>query len=143
MVKVVFDTVIFVRGLINPYSWWGKTLFTSSSSYQLYLSPPVITEILDVLERPELTDKFKSLKDMKKSVVLDLLAQAAIVEIPVKIPQVSRDPKDNKFLATARRAQADYLVTEDQDLLVLIKYEGTKIITAKEFLELLHQTHAA
>jgi predicted nucleic acid-binding protein len=52
-------------------------------------------------------------------------------------------PKDNKFLATARQAQADYLVTEDEDLLVLTEYEGTKIITAQAFLALLHQEQAA
>ena len=34
-------------------------------------------------------------------------------------PQVSRDPKDDKFLATAVASEADYVVSEDRDLLDL------------------------
>ena len=68
--------------------------------------------------------------------VLNLLASADIVAIPA-IQSVSRDVKDDKFLATAHAAKADYLVTEDQDLLVLEEYKGVKIITAERFLEIL------
>ena len=68
--------------------------------------------------------------------VLNLLASADIVEINA-IQSVSRDVKDDKFLATAHAAKADYLVTEDQDLLVLEEYKGVKIITAERFLEIL------
>ena len=68
--------------------------------------------------------------------VLNLLASADIVEID-SIQPVSRDVKDDKFLATAHAAKADYLVTEDQDLLVLEEYKGVKIITAERFLEIL------
>jgi predicted nucleic acid-binding protein len=35
------------------------------------------------------------------------------------IPQVTRDPKDDKFLATATAGEAGYLVSEDPDLLDL------------------------
>ena len=68
--------------------------------------------------------------------VLNLLASADIVEINA-IQSVSRDVKDDKFLATAHAAKADYLVTEDQDLLVLEEYKGVKIITAERFLEII------
>jgi predicted nucleic acid-binding protein len=47
--------------------------------------------------------------------------------------------KDDKFLATAYTAKADYLVTEDNDLLVLEEYKGIKIITAENFLEILER----
>lgn len=69
---------------------------------------------------------------------MDLLAQAESVETP-HIPAVSRDPKDNKFLATAHAANAEYLVTEDQDLLVLKEYRGVRIITAAELIHLLEE----
>ena len=69
--------------------------------------------------------------------VLDLLSQATVVE-PSFTPPISRDPKDDKFLAAARAAHAAYLVTEDQDLLVLEEYEGTAIVTAEVLLQHLH-----
>ena len=136
MLSVVFDTVIFVRSLINPHNRCGKVIFASSVSYRLFLSPPVLTEIIEVLNRPELTKKFRRLGEMNMVTVLNLLASADIVEID-PIQPVSRDVKDDKFLATAHAAKADYLVTEDQDLLVLEEYQGVKIITAERFLEIL------
>ena len=139
MVNVVFDTVIYIRGLINPYSWWGKVLFFSKDSYRLFLSQLVLTEILEVLDRPELTKKFRNIQGMGVRRVLDILANADIIKIN-PIQPICRDVKDDKFLATAYAAKADYLVTEDNDLLVLKEYDGTKIITAKEFLDILeHQ----
>ncbi|OCQ95655.1 putative toxin-antitoxin system toxin component, PIN family [Oscillatoriales cyanobacterium USR001] len=46
-----------------------------------------------------------------------------------------RDANDNMILATAIAADVDAIVTGDRDLLVLQKYEGIPIVTAREFLE--------
>ncbi len=101
-------------------------------AYRLVLSPPLLVEMLEVFRRPELTAKFRSLPT-DLTTVLDILNAAEVVETP-EIPAVSRDPDDDKVLAAAKVAQADYLVTEDQDLLVLGEYEGTQIVTAATFL---------
>ena len=50
--------------------------------------------------------------------VLDLLRHAELVEV-ADIPPVSRKPKDDIFLATAVVGEADYVVSEDYDLLDL------------------------
>lgn len=136
MLKVVFDTVVFVRALINPHSIWGSIIFSHYSDYQLFVSPPVLKEILEVLKRPELTQKFKSLKKLDIEAVLQILSRADVVEIP-NIPTISRDIKDDKFLATADKAKANYLVSEDQDLLILKEHDGFKIIDTKTFLKIL------
>jgi len=75
----------------------------------------------------------------------DLIALAAILAqvaetIPRftdEIPAVTRDPKDDYLLAYALVGQADYLVTGDHDLLVLRQVGGTRIVTVREFWELL------
>ena len=136
--KVVFDTVVFVRSLINPHSKWGRAIFAHADSYGLILSQPILEEILDVLRRPELTRRFRSLREMDMARVIQILGQAQVVEVG-KIPKASRDPKDDKFLATARAAGAEYLVSEDQDLLVLGEYEGVKIVDTATFLAILEQ----
>lgn len=51
----------------------------------------------------------------------------------------SRDPKDDPFLARALAARAKYLITRDDDLLVLEKPFGIKIITPAGFLACLHE----
>jgi len=49
---------------------------------------------------------------------------------------VCRDPKDDMFLECAVLANADVLVTGDNDLLSLGSYGGTRIITPIEYVEL-------
>lgn len=142
MLRVVFDTVVFVRSLINPHSDCGRIVFAHSQRYRLFLSQPVAVEILEVLRRPELTHKFRRLRGMDAARVIELLGEAEVVDVSV-IPKVARDPTDDKFLATAVAAGADHLVSEDEDLLVLKQYHGVQIITAADFLHLLEREQAA
>lgn len=136
MIRVVLDTVVFVRSLINPHGRWGELVFKYSKSYQLFVSRPVVEEILEVLQRPELSRKFRTLEDMDYSKIIESIGEAESVDIS-GTGSGSRDPKDNKFLATADAAKADYLVTEDEDLLVLKQYHKVKIVDSLEFLRVL------
>lgn len=136
MLKVVFDSVAFVRSLINPYSFWGKIIFEYSVKYRLFVSSSILIEILEVLKRPEIVTKFKALegRDIKK--ILEIIGSAEVVEIS-EIPQISRDIKDDKFLATAKVANADYLISADRDLLDIKRYGKIQIIDAETFLKIL------
>jgi len=134
--KVVFDTVVFVRALINPKSRCGRLVFEHYADYRLIISAPVAREILEVINRPELKAKYSSLNGVDMARVIDLLGEAEAVELG-EIPPVSRDPKDNVFIATALAAGAQYIVSEDEDLKVMGEYQGIKIVDTKTFLELI------
>ncbi len=61
-------------------------------------------------------------------------------ELAVQLPEVkiSKDPDDNKFIATAIAGSAHLLVTGDAaDLLPIKSYENIHIVTPAEFLALL------
>ena len=45
-----------------------------------------------------------------------------------------RDPGDNQFLALALAAEADAVISSDEDLLVLHPWRKTPIVTPAEFL---------
>ena len=136
MLRVIFDSVVFVRSLINPFSFWGQIIFEYSSKYQLFVSSQILIEVLEVLKRSEVVSRFNTLEGRDFEKILKIISAAEVVEIS-DIPQVSRDPKDDKFLATAKTAQTDYLVSADRDLLDLKEYAGIKIIDAQTFLEIL------
>jgi putative PIN family toxin of toxin-antitoxin system len=140
--SVVIDTVVFVRSLLNPYSFSGKLIFAHAVEYRLILSAPVIREILEVLQRPEITNKIRFVSGMDTRRVLNLLSQAELVELSSIPPQVSRDPKDDKFLATAVLGEADYVVSEDRDLLDVGEYQGMKIVNVATFLKILNEDKA-
>jgi putative PIN family toxin of toxin-antitoxin system len=134
--RVVFDTVVFVRALINPHGIWGHLVFSHSDQYRLVVSPPIVLEYLDVLARPELTRKFRTLETMDLGAVLAAIKEAEIADL-ISVPAISRDPKDDIFLATAAVAQAEYLVSEDRDLLDLKDHGPTRIVDAATFLRIL------
>lgn len=46
---------------------------------------------------------------------------------------VSRDPEDDKFINCALDTKSLFIVSGDNDLLVLKKYKDIEIITAQEF----------
>jgi uncharacterized protein len=139
--SVVIDTVVFVRSLLNPFSFSGKLIFAHADEYHLILSAPIIREIVEVLKRPEITRKIRFVAGMDSRRVLDLLSQAELVELS-RIPQVSRDPKDDKFLATAVLGEANYVVSADRDLLDLGEYQGIKLVDVATFLKILTEDKA-
>ena len=61
------------------------------------------------------------------------MLDAAMLVEPEAGPELCRDPKDDYLLYTAIAAQADYLVSGDNDLLTLDYIVDTKIITYTEF----------
>lgn len=126
--KVIFDTVVLVRGLIDPFSWSGKLLFDWPGTYEWVISPEIAKEYLDVLNRPRLSGRFLAHENRDLNKILELMSHATVVN-PPRVPVVSRDPCDDKFLAAAEFCGADYLVSEDNDLLSLSVYEGTRICT--------------
>jgi predicted nucleic acid-binding protein len=65
-----------------------------------------------------------------------LVKTAWMVDIVTHI-EACRDPKDNFFLDIAVNGGADYLVTGDEDLLVLGTIQATRIIRLREFESLL------
>lgn len=102
----------------------------------LAVSKEIRDEIEDVLNRPKLRAKFTALTDERVQEVMAIFDTGLQVSLG-EIPAVSCDPKDDIFLATAAEAKADYLVSEDQDLLVLEDYQGIQIINALELLNIL------
>lgn len=136
--RVVFDAVVFVRSLINPLGIWGHLVFERSHQYQLITSPELTAECIGVIARPAITKKYRPVITRDLSVILKQFEDAEVVELP-SIPAVSRDRNDDHVLATAFQGQADFLVSEDNDLLVLQNYHATRIVSARTFLDILDE----
>ncbi len=136
--KVVFDTQVFLRSLINPKSICGRLIFQMQADYQLYTAKQINQEILDVLNRPKIRVKFPQITTARINLIETVLELANHIEIKSEeIEALSRDPKDDIFLACAKLATADYLVSEDKDLLVLEKHHSTQIVNVVRFLSIL------
>ncbi len=67
-----------------------------------------------------------------KCVDLEEVSELVIAETIV-VPEL-RDPKDAIVLAAALAGNVEVVVTGDQDLLVLGRFEGVEILTPADFL---------
>jgi len=135
-VKAVIDTQLFLRAAINPNSLASKIIFDLGNQYTLVASKAITGEVRNVLYRWELRIKFPHLTDKIAERLLATFVRAEMVE-PESVPSVSRDPKDDKFIACALAAKANYIISEDKDLLVLNPYQGIQIINALDFLHMI------
>jgi len=56
-----------------------------------------------------------------------------LVKVKPPYDRICRDPKDDYLLALAKKGQADFLITGDEDLLVLKKYGKARILKPAAF----------
>ena len=92
--------------------------------------------LADVLNRPRIR---KYIPAGQAEEFLDLLCEVALLVCPEQGPPLCRDPKDDYLLYTALAAQANYLVSGDNDLLSLCSIGCTKIISFTDFEAIMKQ----
>jgi predicted nucleic acid-binding protein len=67
------------------------------------------------------------------------MTTSVVTDLPL-VTGVVRDPNDDMVVACALAANADFIVTRDKDLLSLGTYEGIRIVTPRQFLDLLERS---
>jgi len=132
MNRVVLDTNIFVSmalggqvGKINDEWRVGKFI--------LVVSEDIVSEYLDVLQRPKLHLKSRTIA----AIVNRVYRKAEFVIPEEKIFVVLADTTDNKFVEAAIKGKTNYIVSGDKHLLELKEYKSIPIITAREFIDIL------
>ncbi len=133
--SIVLDANWYISACISRKS--RRTLYYNvlkNPDLQVFYSHDLINEFSDVIERPKFSkyitrrqiNRFKiiALKFLNKT--NDRLA-----------PEIARDVDDNYLLGVCESCKADYLASGDDDLLVLSKYQQTKIVTMGQFIQML------
>ncbi len=132
MIKVVFDTNIFISAALKKNSTPDKALTYAIDTMQLLISDATYNE----LEEKLLAAKFdKYVHIQTRKTLLNTLRTVSEKIIIKKTISACRDSKDNKFLEVAVNGHADFIVTGDKDLLVLHPFEFIEILTPADFLK--------
>jgi putative PIN family toxin of toxin-antitoxin system len=97
---------------------------------QLVFSAELLLEFLDVVKRPKLK-KYFAKTDIEN--LLEIIEEYAVFIEVTSVVDSCRDKKDNFLLALAKDSSANYLITGDNDLLEIKKFEETEIITITEY----------
>lgn len=130
--KAVLDTNIFISALALPGGQAEKAVLAAvEGRFELVISKPIIHEVLGVLAR-----KFeRDAEELARVAVF--LAELGDVIHPRKAVRILRDEPDNRILECAHAARADVIVTGDRAMLALGQYMETRVMTLREFLDMI------
>lgn len=139
--RVLLDTNILISYLLTPAQNSPVTkIVTQGLLGDFVLLVP--EELLQELKRKAHEKKYLVERIAPEEIgkFVDVLTGVSepIPKIDEPIPAVTRDPKDDYLLAYALVGRADYLVSGDNDLLVLEQVGELSIVSPQEFLKMLH-----
>ena len=135
MQGVVLDTNVLVSAALWPNSVPAQALQAVVARMQWVCSADGLQELHEVLMRP----KFEhwATASVRQDFVDFVRRHAELVAV---LPEhqtaaqgVCRDPDDAIFLALALTADAQWLVSGDEDLLTLQHWQGVRIVDAAQF----------
>jgi putative PIN family toxin of toxin-antitoxin system len=132
-VRLVIDTNILISALLAGTSLPAHLIMLwREGRFDLLTSADQLDELMRVTRYPKLRERLALALAGR---LINELRDIAIVVKKLPVVTVSPDPYDNDLLAMAAAGSADFLVTGDKrDLLALKLYEGTRIITVRDFL---------
>ena len=135
-VKVVFDTNVWLSLFMK------KTLseeFSRALNREIvvYTTEAILKEISRVLTYPKITHVLGASGIKQKEILRTIVKNSTIITPKLELHIVEDDPEDNKILDCALQAGADFIVSGDKHLLALGKVKKTRILTPREFLDLI------
>jgi putative PIN family toxin of toxin-antitoxin system len=137
-VRAVLDTNVLVSGLVAEQGPPCQVLDAwLEGRYTLVTSLYLVEELTHVLAYPRIAERLRLDEEEVEAILVALLSQAEVTSGQLRLPGVTRDPKDDAVVACAKEGEADYIVSGDQDLLVLGECEGIQVVTPRQFVEIL------
>lgn len=137
--KVVFDVNIWISALL-----WGGTLvpllrLAQKQQITIFASEDLLLELALTLQKKKLENRLQ--QRQKTAQELMVIVRALINLCPnldLVVPDL-RDQKDHKIVAAAVSSGSEFIITGDQDLLVLDRPYGIEILSPQDFLALLNE----
>jgi len=131
MFRCVFDTNSVVSAALFADSVPARALMLALRLGTILMFQDLADELDDVLARPRF-NRYSSLEE-RETFLDNLIHQTEWVQITERV-RACRDPKDDKILELAVNGRANYIVTGDDDLLVMNPFRRVAIVSPADFL---------
>ena len=131
-IRLVVDVNVWISSLLS-LGFRVRLDIVFSSACHLVVSEDLFNDFASVLRKPYLMKKIT--RPDYEILVAKLRSVAELVDAH-SVVEICRDPKDNFLLALAKDGDADYLITGDDDLLVLKEFGKTRIGSLTDFEEI-------
>jgi putative PIN family toxin of toxin-antitoxin system len=132
--RFVIDTNILISAILINSSTPDYAYKKAKKQRKILFSELTFEELRKIIIRHKF-DKY-ILPKTRHEFINKLRKESEFIDIVEEIKEC-RDEKDNKFLELAVSGNADFIITGDNDLLVLNPFRNIKIITPKSFLEII------
>ena len=130
MKKLIFDSDLLIKKIQKKTGSVNKIVEQClAGDWQPVISQNVLKECVDLLGKKDVEPEWQD-------VLEDYFAIAEIIKADYDIVEVKMNAASAKYIQCALASQADYLVTEDKNLLKLQKFFRTEIVTPKDFLRM-------
>jgi len=131
--RVVFDTSTLLGAAMRVGSIPYQAMVKALATCDVCASIDTLEELRTVFAR----EKFERYlpRELRLEFVTSLSRKMRLFVVPeLEVGLGCRDTKDDKFLALVMAAEADALVSSDEDLLVMDPWRGVQVLTAAQFL---------
>jgi putative PIN family toxin of toxin-antitoxin system len=129
--RIVFDTNVIISAALLAGSLPRQAFDKALDDGKILFSTQTLLELAEVLSRRKLNKYLP--EEARMRFLVALLKETELVEITETVVDC-RDAKDNKFLELAISGKAVYIVSGDEDLLILNPFRGIPILTPRELL---------
>lgn len=124
--KIVLDTNVLINGFKDDYSYEKKIIdAVIKGEIEAYANRQTLQENKLIVSQLIYNSEYE--KELN-----DLFTQINWVVNRRQI-RIVEDPEDNKILESAVEAEADYLITSDNALLKLNKFQKVEVVTPSQF----------
>lgn len=131
MLRVVFDTNVFVSVLFGGYPEAGYRAATLQKRVRLVTSPHILAELANTLRA-----KLQMPEETIGAYLRQIVRFADVVRPSAGVAIARHDP-DNRVLECAVEGRAHLIVSGDRDLLTIRQHAGIAIVTPADFVRTL------
>jgi len=133
--RAVLDTNVLLSGLLWRGPSYSLLEQVRSGSVTFLSSPELLAELAEVLARPKFDAVLSRSSSSREQMLVQVRMLAEVIDPPPLAQPVCRDPDDDAVLALARAAQADVIVSGDDDLLSLTSFDSIPILNPAQALQ--------
>lgn len=133
MQKIILDTNVIVSSLIQKKYPYLIVDHCIEGNVLVCLSNPILQEYLEVLGRPKFA-RFADFKTNADFLIARISEMSEIYEPRTQL-KIIKDEPDNRLLELAQISKADFIITGNTNDFTMEIYNGTKIVTPKDYWE--------
>ena len=134
---VVFDTNVVISALLSPKGSPAQVIdLWEAEAFDLATSMPLLDELERALEYKRVKKYFKGPQEKINALLKRIKTVGIMFDPQFKLDVITDDPDDNRVLECAVAANASYIISGDDHLLDLEKYQGIVVLPPAGFLAL-------